>query len=247
MADLLTRWAATPNQQVRPLKLATLLYAPICPRSIQETNRPCRSDIKRSQRNTACESPPGFAVKDGVMQDKRGVFWIPPEDDNLKLRLLTAAHTGISGHRRRESTKTILKAHFTWKNINADVDTFCRSCIHCLATESGDRIPRPLGHSIHASKPNEVLHFDFCFIGKSSKDKIYVLILKDDLSSYVRLYPFEAADAEAVVDALVDWFAAFGLVTQWVSEQESHFKNDVVEGLREKLPSSHCFMLPYCP
>ena len=188
-ADLLTRWAAQPNKKARPAKLATVLYAPICPRASDKLEWPARCDIVRSQANSESPKPPGFRKKNGVLQNERGVFWIPSEDEDLELRFLIAAHTGLAGHRRKKTTKTILKAHFVWSNINAGVDYFCQSCIHCLATESGERIPRPLGYSIHASKPNEVLHFDFCYIGKGSGDLTYVLILKDDLSSYVRLYP----------------------------------------------------------
>ena len=64
--------------------------------------------------------------------------------------------------------------------------------------------------------PNEVLHFDFCYIGKSIKGYIYVLIVKDDMSSFVRLYASEVADADAVAEALVDWCSTFGPVYQWV-------------------------------
>jgi hypothetical protein len=33
---------------------------------------------------------------------------------------------------------------------------------------------------LHASKPNEVIHFDYLYMGPSVDDAKYVLIVKDD-------------------------------------------------------------------
>ena len=120
------------------------------------------------------------------MQNKTGVFWVPSKDKRLKLRLLIAVHTGVDGFSKKTQTKGTLQEHFYWDEIERDTNLFCDSCIHCLATDSVERIPRPMGHTLLASKPNEILHFDFCYVGESSCGKVYVLILKDGMSSYVR-------------------------------------------------------------
>ncbi len=56
----------------------------------------------------------------------------------------------------------------------------------------------------------------------------YVLILKDDLSGYVWLVATADADAESVAEALLKWFAAFGVASKWVSDRGTHFKNELV-------------------
>jgi hypothetical protein len=69
-------------------------------------------------------------------------------------------------------------------------------------------VPRPLGTQLLATKPNEILHFDFPYIGLSRDGKHqYLLLLKDDLSGYLWLVPCRMADAAATVDALMRWFA----------------------------------------
>jgi hypothetical protein len=78
-------------------------------------------------------------------------------------------------------------------------------------------------------------------------DMKYVLILKDDLSSFVRLVPTSTADAETTADALISWFSDFGVVKTWVSDRGSHLKNEVVRSLREKTRGLHHFTLAYCP
>ena len=128
-----------------------------------------------------------------------------------------------------------------------DVETFVKSCLHCLCTATGRSIPRPMGHCHHADAPNKILHLDYCYIGKSDNLFLYVLILKDGFSSFVWLFPFEVADSASTVDALMEWFSSFGVVMQWISDRGSHRKDEVVAGLSEKLRGSHHFTLPYCP
>jgi hypothetical protein len=90
-----------------------------------------------------------------------------------------------------------------------DVKVFVQNCLHCVATVPGSKEPRPLGTQLHATKPNEILHFDFLCIGLSRDGKYqYLLLLKDDLSGYLWLVPCRTADAAATVDALIRWFAA---------------------------------------
>jgi transposase InsO family protein len=128
----------------------------------------------------------------------------------------------------------------------SDILDFAKSCIHCLATTGGSRVPRPLGEALHADKHNVVLHFDFLYIGKSSSGPIYSLVLRD-MSGYVRLWPCENADAASKVDELTTFFAAFGVCKTWVSDQGSHFKNSLVVGLRQTLRTRHYFTLVYTP
>jgi IS30 family transposase len=59
--------------------------------------------------------------------------------------------------------------------------------------------------------------------------------------------PAEAADAEKNVEALVWWFAAFGVAKTWVSDRGSHFKNRVMDGVRKALRTQHHFTTAYSP
>jgi hypothetical protein len=50
-------------------------------------------------------------------------------------------------------------------------------------------VPRPLGTQVHATRHNEIPHYDFLYIGLSRDGKYqYLLLLKDDLSGYDFLY-----------------------------------------------------------
>jgi Integrase zinc binding domain/Integrase core domain len=169
---------------------------------------------------------------DGLYRTATGLIWIPPIAEDLQLRICVMSHTGLGGHRGLKTTTDRIASLFHWRTLEEDVRTFCQSCLHCVATIGGDRVHRPLGEAMHADKPNELLHMDFHFMGPSYTMESYLLLLKDDLSGYLWLWPCRKADSATTVEALVTWFTTFGIVRTWVSDQGSHFKNRTVEGLQ---------------
>jgi hypothetical protein len=153
--------------------------------------------------------------------------------------LCVEAHCRSAGHRAYETTfgakspksplNPIFEEYVAWTTMAKDVKVFVQNCLHCVATIPGDKVPRPLGTQLHATKPNEILHFDFLYIGLSRDGKYqYLLLLKDDLGGYLWLVPCRTADAAATVDALMRWFAVFGVLLLFISERGIHFKNEVV-------------------
>lgn len=249
MGDMLTRWAVHTKSAIDTKKLGakSLMQAPISPATDSNYDWPTLKDIISSQ-NDAKESPPSsFRKTKNVWKNDEGAIWIPFEDGQLKLRIIIAAHTGFGGHRSWRVTHATIKSHFWWPKQASDVENFVKSCLHCVATASGTIVPRPLGNTLHSSKPNKLLHFDFCHMGSSDKGNTYILILKDDFSGYVWLIPATETTADVTADALISWFASFGVVSNWVSDRGSHFKNMLVKKLREELKSDHHFTLAYCP
>ena len=121
--------------------------------------------------------------EDGIVR-KDGKIWIPDDANELKLKLLTIANAGESGHRGKDSTIDALKSEFTWDGLADEAREFVNDCLLCIIAKSGNRIPRRLSSGIHATKPGEILHFDYLYLGRSSGVEKYVLVLKDDLSSY---------------------------------------------------------------
>jgi hypothetical protein len=131
--------------------------------------------------------------------------------------------------------------------MRSGIASFCQTCLHCLSTIGGTRGTRPMGHALHADKPNDLIHFDFLYLGKRSTGDIYVLILKDDASGFIWLLPCKSADADTTADALIKWFSMFGVVPTWNSDRASHFKNAVIHRVNRVLHAHHHFTTPYCP
>jgi RNase H-like domain found in reverse transcriptase/Integrase zinc binding domain len=204
-ADLMTRWGAP---EVVPILLARrirgIFRAPIAPSFDSEFEWPDVSAGRSAQASATCTPPIGFEAResDSTFASSSGAAWIPIDAVELQLRLSILAHTGADGHRSVASTITALSSYFFWTTMRSDISDFVKSCIHCLATTGGSRVPRPLGEALHADKPNVVLHFDFLYVGKSSSVPIYILVLRDDMPGYVWLWPCKHADAPSTVDAL---------------------------------------------
>lgn len=191
-ADMLTRWAAKPKVSVLSKKIPkfkTLMMAPINPGIDGKLDWPEVDEILKSQSNSDLTPPRRFRKSANGYQNSSGVTWIPADDEKMKLRLIIAAHTGIGGHRGVKVTEASIKSHFFWSKMDDDITKFITSCIHCLSTRTGEIIPRPLGHALHAVEPNKMLHFDFCYMSPGKDDFTYVLVLKDDFSGYVWLEP----------------------------------------------------------
>jgi Integrase core domain/Integrase zinc binding domain len=175
-------------------------------------------------------------------------LWIPEREVKLQLRLCVKAHFRSAGHRAYEARLGAIKEYVTWTVIAKDVKFFVQNCLQCVATIPGDKVPRPLGTQIHETKPNEILHFNFLYIGLSRDGKYqYLLLLKDDLSGYLCLVPCRTADAAATFDALMRWFAVFGVVMLCISDRGSHFKKELVRRVQKELKAKHHFITSNCP
>lgn len=110
--------------------------------------------------------------------------------------------------------------------------------------------PRPLGSAAHSNTVNG-LHKDFCKMRKlcahSDHDYEYTLVIMDDLSGYVMLYPCTNADAASTVDCLLDWFTRFGVCNRLYTDGGSHLVNQWVKLLAQTLRVNHHITTAYSP
>lgn len=249
-ADILTRWAVQPRNEIyisSRQALKSVMLAPLNPALHKDLDWPKKIDIKESQRKYRKFKPIDGNLESGIWRTKDGKVWIPKKDRKIILRLLIAGHTGRSGHRGIEPTLENLIEHFSWHSVRKYTTEFVKSCIHCISTEPGIIVPRPLGSALHADKPNHLLHFDFCHLCRTKNGLTYVLIIKDDLSGYLRLKAAEKADSETATKHLLDWAVSFGISKTWMSDQGTHFVKSVMSSLVKSMRIDHKLTLPYCP
>jgi transposase InsO family protein len=95
---------------------------------------------------------------------------------------------------------------------------------------------------MHASKPNELLHWDFLAMTDG-----YLLVIKDDASKYLLLWETMTVDDHSVARPLLHWFSLFGVPYCWLTDQGSHFKNTVIADLQHQLGAKHHFTTARCP
>ncbi|KAF0730914.1 hypothetical protein Ae201684_011796 [Aphanomyces euteiches] len=236
--DLLSRWGAS-TQAPAPTAAVRQLLAVVSPLQQADFDWPTTATIN---------PPPDVTWNEdkNLHLDKEGRIWIPPTATDLQQRICIIGHQGAAGHRRIEATTKAVSDVFTWATLDADVKAFVQTCIHCLSVD-GAIVPRPLGSALHAEKPQELIHFDWLSMPTATNGWQKILVIKDDMSGFVRLWPSETSDATATANGFLDWFTTFGYVHIWVSDSGSHFKNEVIDKLRKAAGAHHHFTTAYCP
>lgn len=251
--DLLSRWEAG-SASDRQAKLCALAVVDlVAPLQSSDLDWPSLVQVLQLQQEDLKSCGADEALPDVVWNEDDQVFktasgqvWVPDSAVDMQQRLCVIAHAGAAGHRGLTATLKMRKDCFEWSTMADDVAKFIKACIHCLMVK-GQIIPRPFGQALHATKPNDLLHFDFLSMPLGNDVSQYVLVLKDDMSGFVELVECLTADSEEVTTALLHWFSRFGVVLQWVSDQGSHFKNKVMEDLHRVLGGHHHFVAAYNP
>jgi hypothetical protein len=169
---------------------------------------------------------------------------IPDEDYALRMRLTVIAHAGLGGgHFGQQLTLRILQEKFVRSHMKTDVQKLVGCCLHCLPTLGGTRIPRPLGSALHGNCVNEVIHFDFLYIQQGPLPWLFVI--RDDLSGFTWLKPFDVPESKVVVDTLMEWRINFGTPKCVVSDNGSYFVGKVLKEFAEQFQVRQHFTTAY--
>ena len=208
---------------------------------------PSDKEIMEAQRKSDTDKSSFSRQSEKELYTKDTKIWIPKEDMVLCTRFLIIAHMGLAGHRGEKATWLKLKEYVWWEGMHEQVKEFVRNCLHCLSAKGGKRIPRPWGSTMHATRPNEILWFDYLYIGQSTEGFKYLLVLRCAFSHYVELVPVKNTDAGSTAKVLIDWLKHFGIVKYWGSDQGMHFLNEVMKEMAILLGAEHHFVTPYTP
>lgn len=251
-ADILTRWLKGYRSERRGLRVMAKLSKV---HDIVES--PAKEDFiwpSMSMIRAAQEEHKPSPKHSGLHWDqeeriwkKNDCVWIPSQALTLQMKIIVVSHCSLGGHRGHAATESIVREHFVWTNMGEDIAEFVRSCIHCIITRTGEIVPRPLGSAIHGTRPNEVIHVDYLYMGHGLDKLKYVLLIRDDLSSFVWLRATTQATGEFAAQALAQWVACFGSMVWLVTDQGSHFHNALHDDMVRKFKTKKHFTTTYSP
>ena len=182
-----------------------------------------------------------YRVDYGGMQ----VIWVPPAERSLQVRLMVCAHMQEAGHRGICATMHRLGAYCVWEGMKEDVTEFVQQCLHCVDSRAGNVVPRPLGEILHGTEVGEVLHFDYLKLGDNDDRYAYVLVLVDDVSSFVSLQLTASCTSEVAARSILEWVSVLGTPEVFVSDGAPYFKNETLKLVAAKLGASHRFSVAY--
>lgn len=194
-ADLLSRWGAPTLESKEVSKLA-LLQAFVYTAEEERFSWPSKEHIRLVQENLRDE---GMATKhtnhEGLFCNDKGMILIPQDLFELLLCILVIAHCERGGHRGRDATHQNAAAYFYWESLRKDIAVFVNSFPQFMVTRGGLRVPQTVAHAIYVEKQKKVIHFDILFMEKIWTRLPYIMLIKNDLSSFVLLYTVSDADS----------------------------------------------------
>eukprot|EP00918_Siedleckia_nematoides_P063626 GHVU01138476.1.p1 GENE.GHVU01138476.1~~GHVU01138476.1.p1 ORF type:complete len:634 (-),score=41.93 GHVU01138476.1:43-1881(-) len=252
-ADLLSRWGSSSEDET----LAALESHRLPWPEPEEISFPATTEIIEVQQQFLADKPNSLildsegvwrlAIKDDEPLDTKGPIWLPSQAEEIILRVLVIAHAYDGLHCSQDVTIQLVRKHFSWKGMQIDIRRFVRECLHCLRGSTNSMIPRPLGETLTAQWPNEVLHIDFLQLDVAVDGWKYLLIMKDDFSSFSWIRPSTTVDAETASRYLRDWCLSYSPPLWLVSDGGSHFKNKVVSQLTTVHHIRHHITIASCP
>ena len=233
-ADLLSRWGQRVPLTVLVSAISTVDDTRVQP--LRDIIWPTLEEIYELQQVHGCDR-----------HDPHGRLLIPSQAIALRLRLAVIAHAVPGEHYPKDLTLRTLKAKYYWNELQEDVESICASCLHCIPTMGGIKIPRPLGSAIHGQKPNAVLHFDFLYIQKASpaNPNEWIFVIRDDFSGMVELIPCEVPNSEVATVELLRWRSRFGTSQIYVSDKGTYFMSALMKELSVRLNIQHHATMAY--
>lgn len=181
------------------------------------------------------------------MYRKVNLVWIPNEEVKIRLKIAVEGCCGEHGHRTYDTTRETIKATHWWAEEKQDVKEFTQACIHCIISINGNWIPRPLATVIDEKRPTEVAYMDVLYVGPAKECNLeYGLLIKDDLSSYTRLYACDNENSGVGTSALAKRTGSLGLMERLVADQSSHIIAFQTTNVTKEANIRHRFTTPYC-
>ncbi|OWZ08256.1 LOW QUALITY PROTEIN: Retrotransposon protein [Phytophthora megakarya] len=125
------------------------------------------------------------------------------------------------------------------------VRRFLGSCLLCQHTKGEKIIPRRWGELYRTDTRNEGLQFDFLFLGEGLGTWKYLLVMKDSFCHFCELVSCHTPASEVATKGPLAWHSRFGIPVVWISDTNSHFKNQIVAELSRQLKCQQPFVVAY--
>ena len=146
---------------------------------------------------------------------------------SLKKEALQHAHE-VSGHLGQK--KTIKKAEelFYWGNLKVDVCNYVKQCITCQRfKEQG--LQQPWRELPSVENPLERVGIDLTDMIAESQGYRYVFTIVDHYSRFVKFFPLKSKHTQAMVEALGQYVADYGIPEGIVLDNGGEFTSDAFQ------------------
>ncbi|CAF3004538.1 unnamed protein product [Rotaria sp. Silwood2] len=157
----------------------------------------------------------------------------------------------LSGHFGVHRTLSRIHDKFWWPTMRKSISNYIASCTKCA--QYNILRSKPPGHLKSIEPPSavfQVLHMDFWGPVRipSAHGNKYVIVLTDNLSKYVIAEPVPDCTAARAARFFIDRFIlVHGAPERLITDQGSHFNNNLLRTITNALNTPHIFSASYHP
>ena len=196
-----------------------------------------------------------LAVRREKLTMKRGAFYRNAKDgadevlqlvfpQKFRNVALTTAHTDM-GHFGRERMLHVLRDSVYWPNMTSDVQSWIRSCEHCIRRKTPTYARAPLVN-IQTSQPMELVCMDCLSLELSKGGYQNILVISDHFTKFAMAVPANNQTAKTTAEALFNGFILhYGLPLRLHSDQGAHFQGSVIQELCKLTGIQKSLTTPY--
>lgn len=134
-----------------------------------------------------------------------------------------------------------------WNRLAIDAKDIFSNFLLCLLSRSGRKVFRPLPTTLHAEKPNDVLHFEYFYLNVSDNVEKYAFFIKVDFRGYAWLTAASNAGATHAVEISSRWKRTLTAPMCSVSDKGTHFMNDLLASMSNNSNIQHKPTAAYSP
>ena len=197
---------------------------------------------------------PGFLFKDVPLPDRDGTILCEVSTDvnhpfvpeKLRRQVFDALH--CISHPGTRATQKLIATWFVWPNMNKDIRTWARSCLHCQWSKVSRHNRSPIG--TFRMPDTRFSHLHPYLVGPLpiSRGCTYLLTCVDHFSRWPEAIPITDTKAETVVHAFIDqWVARFGAPAIITTDRGQQFELSLFSSMLNFLGCSHVRTTAYHP
>jgi len=149
------------------------------------------------------------------------------------------------------STRTarkILDSSLFWPSIFKDSFEYCKTCFSCQKVGNISKRNQMIQSPIYNVEIFDVWGIDFMGLFPSSFRYLYILLVVDYVSKWIKAAPTKTDNSKTVLKFLKGHILSrFGIPRALISDKGTHFCNKVIQSLMEKYGITHKVSTSYHP
>ncbi|CAF4957616.1 unnamed protein product [Rotaria sp. Silwood1] len=199
-----------------------------------------------------------YVFKDGILYKlalmrsnsttKTKLIYLPSSMINSLLQFYH--NDPLSGHFGVRRTYLKIKNKFWWPKMKQSISKYIQSCLPCQqyninrSKKPGQLFPIPVPEG-----PFQLIGIDYCGpFKKTPRGNLYVLCITDYFTRWVTAIALPDCSAQTTAQALFqEYICRYGVPKSILSDQGTHFKNQLMEAMAKLIGYNHIFSSVYHP